>query len=147
MNSEREVKETDIILSLRVISQYMLRYSKYLEKEYGLSSSQLSAMWAIKESEKLRVSDIAKALSIHLSTASNMLDKIEKKKFIKRVREGRDSRAVYIRLTRRGENLLLGAPHPTQGKLATALRTMTEREVNALTKNLSKLISSLEKAN
>jgi DNA-binding MarR family transcriptional regulator len=145
MTFQREGKDTEIILSLRVISQYLQRYSKLLEKEFGLSASQLSAMWAIKESERLRVSDIAKSLSIHLSTTSNMLDKIEKKKLIKRVREGSDSRAVYIRLTSKGEKVLDNAPHPAQGKLASALATMGDREINSLTRNLGKLIHSLEK--
>lgn len=146
VNSERELKEKEVMDSLRVISQYLQRYSKSLEKEFSLSASQLSALWAIKESQKLRVSDIAKALSIHLSTASNMLDKVENKKLIKRVREGKDLRAVYIRLTKRGDNVLSKAPHPSQGKLATALQDMGDREINSITKNLGKLIGSLEKS-
>jgi DNA-binding MarR family transcriptional regulator len=145
MSSEREVKEKEVMDSLRAISQYIQRYSKSLEKDYSLSASQLLAMWTIKESHQLRVSDIASALSIHLSTASNMLDKIESKKLIKRVRgEGKDLRAVYIRLTKRGENVLAKTPHPSQGNLATALRTIGDKEINSLTRNLGKLIRSFE---
>ena len=144
MEPKRELKEKEIILSLRVISQYLQRYSKSLEKEFGLSAAQLQALWAIKESQKLRVSDIAKALSIHLSTTSNMLDKIEHKKLIKRVREGKDMRVVYVRLTKRGENLLSKTPHPSQGKLTTALRVLGEREINSLSRNLGNLILSLQ---
>lgn len=146
MNSERETKEKEVMDSLRVISQYIQRYSKSLEKEFTLSASQLMAMWTIKESEKLRISDIAKALSIHLSTASNMLDKIENKKLIKRVREGKDMRAVYIRLTKKGENLLSKAPHPSQGNLAKALRATGDKQINSLNRNLGKLICSLEQS-
>ncbi|MBT8113575.1 MAG: MarR family winged helix-turn-helix transcriptional regulator [Gammaproteobacteria bacterium] len=146
MSSERETKEKEVMDSLRVISQYIQRYSKSLEKEFTLSASQLMAMWTIKESEKLRISDIAKALSIHLSTASNMLDKIENKKLIKRVREGKDMRAVYIRLTKKGENLLSKAPHPSQGNLAKALRATGDKQINSLNRNLGKLICSLEQS-
>ena len=145
MMPKRELKEKEIILSLKVISQYLQRYSKSLEKEFDLSAAQLLALWSIKDAQKLRVSDIAKALSIHLSTASNMLDKIEHKKLIKRVREGKDMRVVYIRLTKRGENLLSKTPHPSQGKLAMALRIMGDREINSLSRNLGNLILSLQK--
>lgn len=144
MDSKRGLIELEIIDSLRVVSQYIQRYSKLLEKEFNLSSSQLRAMWAIKESSKLRVSDIAKALGIHLSTTSNMLDKIENKKLIKRKRDLNDTRSVYISLTPKGRVLLEKAPHPSNGNLANALREMTDNEVNHLTNHLTKLTSILE---
>ena len=143
--SGRVSKEKEVMLSLRVISQYIQRYSKTLQKNIGLSSSQLQTLWIVKDGQDVRVTDIAKGLSLHLSTTSNMLDTLEDKKLIKRVRESKDMRTVFIRLTKKGENILSKTPHPSEGKLAKALNAMTDKEINSLNYNHKKLIQALEK--
>ncbi len=144
MNLERKSREKEVMVSLRVISQYIQRYSKILQRDFGLSTSQLSALWIVKDSETVRVTDIAKELSLHLSTTSNMLDVLEERKLIKRVRESKDMRAVFIRLTKKGEIVLTKTPHPSDGKLAKALSAMSDKEINSLNYNYKKLIRVLQ---
>lgn len=46
-----------------------------------------------------KVTELAKAMSIHHSTASNMLDKLAKKGLIVRERTSQDQRVVTVTLT------------------------------------------------
>ena len=53
-----------------------------IEGQHGLSGSQLWALWHVSARPGLRVSDLAVAMQVRHSTASNMLDKLEQRALI-----------------------------------------------------------------
>jgi DNA-binding transcriptional ArsR family regulator len=77
-----------VLKNFRIIFKSVQRHSAMVEAECGLSGSQLWAMWELLISPGLKVSDLSKAMAIHQSTASNLLDKLEKRELIKRERRG-----------------------------------------------------------
>ena len=84
------------------------------------------------------ISELARALSIHLSTSSNLLDKLERQALIRRERRSEDQRIVRVYVTAAGK-LLAKAPNPVEGVLpdalakmrAPALRRLHESDVSA----------------
>jgi DNA-binding MarR family transcriptional regulator len=66
---------------------------------HGLSGSQLWALWQISARPGLRVSQLASALHIKPSTASNLLDKLELRQLVRRERRDTDNRVVRLHLT------------------------------------------------
>jgi len=67
-----------VIRHLRVIFRTIQAHSKYVEKACGLSSAKLWMLHEIYNNPGLKVSQLARALTIHPSTCSNMLDKLER---------------------------------------------------------------------
>jgi len=118
-------------------------HSRWIEKQCGVSGVQLWAMWQLFAEPGQKVSDLSKALSIHQSTASNMLDKLEDKKLIRRDRSGPDQRVVQLYLTDKGTALLSDAPRPAQGPVTDALNRMTDDELNKLQSGLQALIQHM----
>ena len=90
----------------------------------GMSGSQLWAMWQISAQPGLRVADLADALHIQPSTASNLLDKLEARAWVRRERRDTDSRVVRLLLTAAGADVLKTMPGPLQGRLRSALREL-----------------------
>lgn len=114
-----------------------------IESQHGLSGSQLWALWQISARPGLRVGDLATAMQVRHSTASNLLDKLELRALIKRERQTDDTRVVRIYLTQDGQDVMGALPGPLQGRLRHALQTLPEAELQGLHHGLSCLINTL----
>lgn len=135
----RITREQAVVTHFRVIYQAIQRHSAWVEKECGVSSAQLWAMWVLSQQPGLKVSELSAVMAIHPSTASNMLDKLEKKALIQRTRGERDHRVVRLTLTDAGKKLLTRAPQPAQGALVNALSALSENQLAELNRSLSRL--------
>lgn len=133
-----------VIRHLRVVFRALHNHSRSIEKACGVSAAQLWALWELRRSPGLRVSDLSHRLLIHPSTASNMLDKLERKHLVERRRTGADQRVVSLFLTGRGETLLEEAPAPAQGTLNLALQALPARQLEALETGLSALLDTMQ---
>lgn len=132
-----------IVQDLRIVVRTIQAHSRWVEKQCGVSSVQLWAMWELFAAPGQKVSDLSRSLSIHQSTASNMLDKMEEKKLIRRDRSGPDQRVVQLFLTKKGSDLLSVAPRPAQGAVQDALKRMSDEELSYLKNGLDALISHM----
>jgi len=128
----------------RLVFKAVQQHSQWVETQCGVSSAQLWALWQLSETPGLRVSDLAKAMSIHQSTASNLLDKLEKSGLIRRDRSGPDQRVVQLHLTEQGKALLERAPKPARGILQNALFNLPAEELRSLNHNLETLLACMK---
>lgn len=133
-----------IVRSLRIVVQAKQAHSRWVEKQCGVSAAQLWAMWLLHEkSPGLRVSDLSALMSIHPSTASNMLDKLQSKGLIRRERATVDQRVVRLHLTAEGERLLEAAPQPPQGHVTQAIQRLSDAQLAALAGTLDTLVEAM----
>lgn len=130
---------------LRILIRAVQAHSKFVEKACGLSSAKLWMLYEIHTHPGLKVSQLAAALTIHPSTCSNMLDKLEAKGLLVRDRSKTDQRAVHLFLTPKGEKFLSLAPQPAQGELTRALENLPEEQLLKLENGLDGLVRSLRK--
>lgn len=140
---DREEQMKHILRDFRIIFRSIQTHSHRVKGRCGVSSVQLWAMWELFNTPDLKVSDLSKALSIHQSTASNMLDKLENGGLVTRERKGRDQRVVRLRLTDEGLRLLAEAPRPAQGALSDALRHLPDDVIGALYESIGRLVAVL----
>jgi DNA-binding MarR family transcriptional regulator len=89
----------------------------------------------------MRVSELADALAVKRSTASNLLDKIEQRGLIRRERGYPDQRVVHLYLTAAGAAVMEKAPQPAQGVLIDSLHRLSPDELAALDKDLTRLVA------
>lgn len=129
----------------RIIFKSANRHFHEIEKIAGIGGASLWALAEIGEIDNLTVSKLASAMSIHQSTASNLIDKLETKGYITRVRSLDDRRVVYLTLTDIGSELLTKAPLPHRGILPDALMRLDPEVLTALNNHLTELISGMER--
>lgn len=140
-----------IVRSLRIVVQAKQAHSRWVEKQCGVSAAQLWAMWLLHERSGehtgqgpgLRVSDLSELMSIHPSTTSNMLDKLQRKGLIRRERATVDQRVVRLHLTAEGERLLEAAPQPPQGHVTQAIQRLSDAQLAALAGTLDTLVEAM----
>lgn len=133
-----------VLKLFRVIFQSVNRHSHEVERKAGIGGAQLWALAEILERPRLTVTELAKAMSIHQSTASNLLEKLESQGFIMRTRSSEDRRVVLLSLTLRGEEILRQAPPPYRGVLSDALLKLDETSLGELHARLEQLVATLE---
>lgn len=134
---------SETLRQFRVIFGAVRQHFQAIEKSCGVSGAQIWAMAALRETPGLKVSELAQALSIHASTASNLLDKAEKSGLLRRERNSTDQRVVRLYLTEAGEQALSRAPQPLTGILTHALGQLPADTLARLNEDLATLIAHM----
>jgi DNA-binding MarR family transcriptional regulator len=133
-------RRLEVLKQFRVLLRSIKRHYQWVEQESGLSGAQLWAMAEIAGAPGIKVSDLARQLGVHLSTASNMLRRLEELALVKRLRIGEDRRVVQLKLTAKGGKILQIAPRPLVGVLQQALTELPRRRLDSLHADLGEVI-------
>jgi len=143
--SSLHLKHTkDIIYSIRRLMQAGELYTKELNKIYNISSAQLNCLLTLYENGPLSPSQIAKYIMVNSSTVTGIIDRLEQKGLVKRMRISQDRRIITIELTKNGKVLAENAPPPIQWKIIDGLNNISEKEIRQISKTLTKLTSMLD---
>ena len=141
---ERNEQIRGIVKQLRVILKEVLAHSKNIEKSCGLSNAKFWMLREIDNTPGIQVSQLATALSIHPSTCSNTLNKIEKKHLVYRDRSKTNQRNVHLHITEEGRQILINnAPKTTQGGINSALEQLSPSHLARLERGLDALVQAL----
>jgi len=117
-----------VLVSLRRVIRATDLHSKYLAKTSGLTAPQILLLQAICKLEGAAVGHLAKEVSLSQATVTSILDRLEKKGYIKRERSLVDKRKVHVQLTEYGVEILKDAPQPLQAEFSKQFNDLEEWE-------------------
>ena len=141
--SERDPTR-EIIFSIRRLIQAKEHYTKELNKKYQLSASQLNCLLALYENGSLPPSQIARHMMVKSSTVTGVVDRLELKGLVRRVRNAPDRRMINIELTEEGVHLTENAPPPIQQKILDGLKRLSKEEIEQIVLGLTRLTDMLD---
>ena len=133
-----------IVQGLRRIVKALHSYSQDVRRAYGLTGPQLWALKALQASRRMSMGELAAALAVHQSSASILVNRLEKRGLVRRMRGRLDHRFVDMALTRRGAALAADAPEAAQGRLLHALQAMPPRDVRTIRQAVDRLVQAME---
>jgi DNA-binding MarR family transcriptional regulator len=133
----------ETLKQFRIIIGAVRHHFRALEAACGVSGAQVWILSAIAETPGITVSHLSETLSVHVSTASNMLDKLDKAGLVERRRSQTDRRVVNLYLTDAGQAALARAPQPLTGLVPHALSNLPETALARLHEDLALLIQQL----
>ena len=107
--------------------------------KYGLTTLQTRVLSSILENKELTVGEVATKLNLTGGNASALCKKLEKSGLLERSRCKEDERRVILRVSKRGEEILLEMKLEIEKRFETFLENETEE-------SLLKVIDGLEKA-
>lgn len=136
-------KMLDVLRQFRILIKSIRGHYRQVENRSGVSGAQLWALAHIAESPGSKVGELARALAIHQSTASNLVGRLEALGLIARTRLRHDQRSVKLVLTAKGARAVKRAPRPLIGVLQQALSDIPESSLDALHRHLGKLIGAM----
>lgn len=141
----------DETLSIAVLRQFRLIFGsvrnhfREVEQNCGVSGSQLWILHELARCPGIGVSDLATRLSIHQSTCSQLVDKLEGRGMVVKVRRADDQRRVGLQLGDAAVPVLAGAPGPVEGILPQALHGLPDDTLLQLHAGLAEVIAQLTK--
>jgi DNA-binding MarR family transcriptional regulator len=89
------------------------------------------------------VTELARALDIHQSTASNLVRALSSRGLVAAAREGADRRGVSLRALPGADAVLQRAPLPFAGVLPDALSSLDAATLRRLEADLARVIDAL----
>jgi DNA-binding MarR family transcriptional regulator len=139
---QNQVRE--IIYQIRRLMQAGELFTKELNKTYQVSAPQLHCLLALYEHGPLPPSQIARHVMVKSSTVTGIIDRLEQKDLVERLRNSPDRRVITIQLTEAGKELAKNAPFPIQHKIVDGLKKLPEKEIKRIITSLSKLTQMLD---
>lgn len=137
--------------SLRWVIWYLRRlvqagdiYSRQLNKEFQVSQPQLSCLLALHEYGSLSLSRLAKYILVKPSTVTGIIDRLEQKGLVTRMRSSLDRRVITIDLTQTGRKFVAAAPPPIPRSITLGLQKLPPTETQDIVKSLATLVAMLE---
>ena len=137
-------KRLEVLQQFRVLLRSIKRHYQWVEEQCGLSGAQVWALAEIADAPGIKVSELAQQLGVHLSTASNMLRRLEALELVRRLRIGEDHRVVQLELTVKGESILSMAPRPLAEILQQALADLPQSRLDTLHADLGEVIQVMK---
>ena len=134
----------EIIYSIRRLMQAGELYTKELNKVYNISAAQLNCLMTLHESGPLSPSQIARYILVNSSTVTGIIDRLETKGLVKRLRISKDRRIITIELTKNGKALAENAPPPIQRKIIEGLDKLSTKDIDNIAATLIKLTDMLD---
>lgn len=135
---------TRVLRQFRVVFNAVKTHFRQVEREAGVGGAQLWALSVIERRPGIGVTDLARELDIHQSTASNLIKSLVERGLVATSREGADRRSVSLRIQPAGADVLGSAPLPFAGVLPDALSSLDAATLERLEQDLGKVIAVLE---
>jgi len=135
--------------SLHRISDQISKHEENLFRDTRLTKTQHKVLLTIAflvESKKtpIKITDLVPYQNCGLVSVSLMVDRMEKKGLIKKVRDISDRRVVSINITPKGEKLLEEASNPTINLIKKLFSVYSDEELLQMTSLVNKLYGTVE---
>tara|TARA_R110001583_G_scaffold8940_11_gene42193 strand:- start:345 stop:848 length:504 start_codon:yes stop_codon:yes gene_type:complete len=137
-------KHQELLIALRKVIRAIDLHSKHLSKTSGLTSPQLLIMLEIDKVSGVNSSQVAKSVNLSAATVTNILDRLENKNLISRVRDTQDKRKVGLYLTDNGKALLVKAPQALQEHFIDKFSNLAQWEQSQLLSSMERLSEMMD---
>lgn len=97
-------------------------------------------LFYIAENKNCQMKDIASFLKITPPSATSMINNLEKKGYIKRIRGEKDRRSIYLTLTEKGNKLIKNKRAKIENHMADILSPLNSKDQEALINIYNKLV-------
>jgi DNA-binding MarR family transcriptional regulator len=134
----------EIVYLIRKLMQAGALYSKELNKKYNVSAPQLATLRVLLHDGTMPPSQIARQVMVNASTMTGVIDRLEKKGLVSRLRNDPDRRIIRVELTEAGRVLAENAPPPIQVKIIKGMRKLEQTEREKIILSLTKLAEMID---
>lgn len=134
----------DVLVTLRRIIRATDLQSKRMVKICGLTIPQVMVLRAIDTLGDVTVKRISDDVSLSQATVTTILNRLEERKLVERVRAHTDKRIVHARLTEEGRNVLEAAPPLLHEKFIDRFEGLQDWEKSQILSTLQRVSSMMD---
>ncbi len=137
--------EDEVLSTLRQIIRATDIYSRKLNKTLGLTAPQLLVLQTIQRLGPMPLARLSSVVSLASPTVTTIVDRLEKRGFVRRERTSLDRRVVHTQLTEQGVAAIATAPTPLQDTFVKHFARLEDWEKSMILSSLQR-VAALMKA-
>jgi DNA-binding MarR family transcriptional regulator len=130
--------------ALRRIIRAIDLHSRALVQRFGLTGPQLTVLKELLADAPRPVNELASAVNLSQATVTGILDRLEKKEMIKRVRSTVDRRKVLVSPTAAAAAALADAPPLLQEHFTSSFSELPDWQQNQILSSLQRIVALME---
>ena len=143
-NDLSSLATNQVMAALRRIIRAIDLHSRALVQRFGLTGPQLIVLKEIIETSPQSVSGLAASVNLSQATVTGILDRLERKGMVVRMRDARDKRRVMVTPTTAAEDVLAGAPPLLQEHFTAAFSLLPDWEQTQILSSLQRIVALME---
>jgi len=140
-------KVDEVLTSLRRVIRAIDLHSQHLVKTASVTGPQLRLLQLMNTDGQPTVSDLAKKMSLSQATVTSIMDRLENRGLIERVRSTHDKRKVHPKLTDAGKTVLAKTPTPLQDSFVRKFDELKSWEQHMIIASVQRIAEMMDAEN
>lgn len=129
----------DIEASLRSVARMLKKRGRDILTGFDITPPQFDALLFLREGGEMTMGELCQKMFLACSTATDLIDRMERNGLIERVRDSADRRVIRLRVLDKGYEIIENVMEARREYLASVLEQVDEGEQRELSKALKKL--------
>ena len=134
----------EVLVALRRVIRATDLHSKHLAKTTGLTAPQILLLQTIRDKGEVTIGELANEISLSQATVTTILDRLEKRELVYRVRSKEDKRKVHAYLTDQAAETLKEAPIPLQEHFTRQFGDLQQWEKTMIISSLQRIAQMMD---
>ena len=144
MNPQNEGVIKDIVGSIRKLVRAVYLDSQKMSRQFGLTGQQSLVMRLLLNNGSMSSADLSRLMYVTPSNMTGIIDRLERKDLIERVRKEGDRRVALITLTGKGKKLSEQIPDPIENKIINELADLEADHVQLLAMAMNQVLNLID---
>lgn len=132
-----------VIAALRRIIRAIDVHSRHLMERFGVTGPQLMALQELARLGQVPVGVLARNVHVSHPTMTGILDRLEKRGLVQRIRDNHDRRRMTAAATKEGLKVLEAAPSPLQDRFRSEFSRLEEWEQTQMLATLQRIAAMM----
>lgn len=137
-------KIEEVLVALRRVIRATDLHSRRLVKTASVTGPQLLLLQTLANKGDITISELARDMSLSQATVTTILDRLQRRELVARVRSETDRRKVYPRLTEHGRKILSSAPMALQDNFVRKFGSLDEWEQSMIIASLQRIAEMMD---
>jgi len=147
--NNKTIEQFMLLQTMQSLSDLISKHEENLFRKTGLTKFHhriLLSIAFLTESKKtpIKITDLVPYQNSGLVSVSLLVDRMEKKGLVRKVRDSSDQRIVRISITRKGKKILKEVSNPTTDLIKRIFSVLSDAELKQATVLINKLLSFAE---
>jgi DNA-binding MarR family transcriptional regulator len=144
MNPENEITINEIVGAIRRLVKAVYIDAARISRQFGLTGPQSSVLRTLIKTGPISSAEISRRLYVTPANITGIIDRLEKKGLVERIRQREDRRIALITLTASGTELGKTLPDPIETKLISELADLAPGQLQALNLSINQVLSLVD---
>ncbi|MEA3358319.1 MAG: MarR family transcriptional regulator [Thermodesulfobacteriota bacterium] len=147
MNAKNELIIKGIALLVRRLVKVISYDSQKVSRKFGLTGPQSVVLRNLLDNGAMSSADLSRIAYVTPSNITGIIDRLENKGFVERIRLKDDRRIALITLTQSGRELSESLPDPIEERFISRIDNMDTEHIKVLGEAINQLLDMAEKKN